>query len=90
MLVNQKGETMSDEDAQERIRRTIERTGKFILSCAENPKIGEVRFYAGLPFRVVRLVSFEEACRNRCADIWGAEVGIPDPDDFSFEVEVAD
>jgi hypothetical protein len=88
------GETMSDEDAQVLIRRTIERSGRFIMHAPNEPRPGEVQMYAGLPLRFVRFVTYEEAVADHklTTDIWKCEhtdVCI-DPDEFHFEVEVAD
>jgi hypothetical protein len=84
------GEQISDEVAQDMIRRTIERTGKFLLCSRVKPTLGEVQNYAGLPMRAVRHVSLEEAREHdeATADIW-KDVSFHD-DDFHFEVEVAD
>jgi hypothetical protein len=84
------GHQISDEDAQEMIRRTIEREGKFFLCAPVKPRIGEVHNYAGLPMRAVRYVSFEEAKAHAeaTADIWWN--GYCSKDDYHFEVEVAD
>jgi hypothetical protein len=87
-LINDQGKTMTFEQAHEAIRETIRRHGRFILSNPDPQQIGEVRDYAGLPMRVVRLVPTEEAFVERCPDIWG-EVWNGD-DEFYFEVEVAD
>jgi hypothetical protein len=88
------GHQISDEDAQVLIRRTFERTGKFIMHAPVEPILGEVQMYAGLPLRFVRFVTYEEAVADHAmtTDIWGCQhrdVCI-NPDEYHFEVEVAD
>lgn len=91
-LINKEtGDELSDTEAQERIRQTIARTGRFILfDDVSAPRIGQVEMYAGLPLRVVKFVTFEEAKANACEDIWGGEPKMFDPNACYFEVEVAD
>jgi hypothetical protein len=81
---------INDEIAQEMIRRTIERTGKFLLSASVKPTLGEVQNFGGLPMRVIRHVSFGEALAHAKAtsDIWLGDY--VDSEDFNFEVVVAD
>jgi hypothetical protein len=87
-LVNQEGGRMSYTTAQRRIAETFRRTGIFILGCPCPPQIGEVQTFAGLPMRVVRYCTIEEALENHQPDLWG-EVNLPS-DDAYFAVEVAD
>jgi len=89
-LVDDHGNTMEQAEAQARLQMTQERVGRIILGAPGAPQIGEVRDFAGLPFRVVRLVSLEEAQRDsdNLEDLWGE--GELDPEYSYFEVEVAD
>jgi len=90
-LVNlETDEVISNEQAQEWIRLTLERCGRLIMSAPVEPLIGEVQEFAGLPWRVVCHVSIEEAklYDTLTADIWGSEDF--DGQDFYFEVQVAD
>ena len=87
-LKHPSGATMTDEQAQQRIAETMRRTGVFILSSCYMPAVGEVRTFAGLPLRVVRASTYEEALRHQCADLWGP--ANLDPQDSYFVVEVAD
>lgn len=88
MIENKAGDLMENDEAQRRILATIERTGKFILSAPLQPRIGEVQDFSGLPMRCVRYTTYEAAVANACDDLWGHED--LDPEDFFFEVEVAD
>lgn len=86
---------MTDEQAQELIRQTIERVGKFILSHEIKPKIGQIQEFAGLPMRVVRYVSRDEAIEDdkKTRDLWGkypTPGNLPPEGLYFFEVEVAD
>jgi len=89
-LVDGDGNRMNLDEAQARLQLTLERVGRIILGVRGVPQIGELRDFAGLPFRVIRLVSFEEAQRysNKLADLWGE--GELDPEQTYFEVVVAD
>ena len=91
MPVERCGVTMTDEDAQDRLRRTIERCGRIVMACDGPVNIGDVQEYAGLPLRVVRFTTFEDAVKDQeqCGDIWG-ERNFLDPMSNYFEVEVAD
>lgn len=82
------GKIMTEEEAQEAIRETIRRHGRFILASVEKPPIGHVEEFAGLPMRLVRYVTQEEVYVERCADIWGENWNFVT--DFYFEVAVAD
>lgn len=82
-----RGDILSDEQAQEMIRRTIEQKGRFILHSPIKPTLGEVQNFAGLPMRMVRFVSYEDAKTNECPEIWRS--GLP-KGEYYFEVEVAD
>lgn len=90
-LINEAtGEMMSDEQAQELIRKTVHLAGRLILECPMDVPIGFVMEWAGLPFRAVRKVSFAEALADDklTGDLWGErEI---DEGGFYFEVEVAD
>jgi hypothetical protein len=81
---------MSDSEAQDKIRQTIDRHGSFILGCDTRPPIGSVQMYAGLPMRVVRHVTFAEAKAQEDRDIWPIVGPMEDFDGFYFEVVVAD
>lgn len=87
-MIDPEGNIRTDEEVQEMIRQTIERCGRFVLCAEVAPQIGEVQMFAGLPFRVVRFVSYQ-ACTDNAPDIWGADP-CHNPDHFHFEVEVAD
>lgn len=89
MMVDPDGNLVSDEEVQEMIRETINRTGRFILDSEIMEPVGTVQFWAGLPFRIVRQVTIEEHRENFCPDIWGPPEQL-DPNRFHFEVEVAD
>lgn len=89
LIERETGQVITDEQAQELIRETIKRTGRFILHAIVPPPIGEVQDFAGLPFRAGRLVTLEEAKENHCPDLWG-EWDPRNEDDVFFEVEVAD
>ncbi len=89
------GEEMTNEQVHELIRQTIERVGKFILSHEIQPAIGQIQEFAGLPMRVVRHVSRDEAIEDgaRTGDIWGlypTPENLPPEGLYFFEVEVAD
>lgn len=87
-LIHEDGMVMSNKEAQDKIRKTLQRHGKFILSAQCPPPIGYVAEFAGLPMRIVKFVSKQEAERLSDSDIWG-EVEW-DSDAFYFEVVVAD
>ena len=89
-LISDDGEVKTREEAQEMIRQTIERTGRFLLSSPIEPVPGEIRDFAGLPFRFVRFVTREEADADAAsvADIWGSTKA--NDNEYHFEVEVAD
>ena len=90
LVHNKLGLVMSDAEAQDRIRQVIARYGRFILNSSVKPHVGEIGFYAGLPLRMVRFVSFEEAKREECLDIWPPGLVPDDEDEYYFEVVVAD
>jgi hypothetical protein len=83
------GEIWDDEKAQAAIRETIQRCGRFVLGASLQPRIGEIQEFAGLPLKVTRYVSKEEANRDEdlTADIWQYRRSNYA---FYFEVEVAD
>jgi hypothetical protein len=87
-LISNNGDTMTVEQAHEAIRKTIELKGRFILSAEYEVHIGEIQTWAGLPMRVVRFATYQEAVENCVEDLWG-DLHI-DPECFFFEVEVAD
>ncbi len=91
-LINEDGRVMTEAEAQECVRRSIERFGCMILSAKVKPRIGEVQEFAGLPMRCAKFVSAEEGARFHFAtvDIWGAEHQPPNSNEFFFIVEVAD
>jgi hypothetical protein len=87
---------LTAEETQQRLRQVFELAGKIIFGHSSPPPIGEVRNFAGLPLRVVRLVSNEEAREyyKLTSGIW-IQVGLtgdpePVPGNTYFEVEVAD
>lgn len=87
MLIDDLGNTMTDEEAQEMIRETFARKGCFILSSPVQPRIGEVHKFAGLPMRVSGYCTYVDAVKNDEPE-WGQSA--LDPEDFYFYVEVAD
>ena len=91
-LINDDGRVFSQTEAQECIRRSIERFGCMILSADIKPRIGEVQVFAGLPMRCAKFVSAEEGARFHwdTVDIWGDEHQPPNSNEFFFVVEVAD
>lgn len=86
------GKKLSQKEAQKRIRKTIERTGRFLLSSPVEPSPGDIQEYAGLPMRFVRLVTQEEFEEHDAAtaDIWREVPPEAEEDCYHFEVEVAD
>ena len=88
-LVHSDGRKLTQSQAQEKIKLTIERMGYFFLSSDEKPKIGEVQMYAGLPMRAVRHLTYSEAKESSAMDIWESYAEL-DPLKYHFEVEVAD
>lgn len=84
------GELLDNAVAQERIRETIRRTGRFYMSAAIPPTIGSVQEFAGLPLKVTRFITYAEALVDEqlCGDLWGEAV--LQPEEFYFVVEVAD
>jgi hypothetical protein len=91
LVRDEDGATMTQTEAQDAIRRTIERTGRFILASIFTPEIGQVQDYAGLPMRVVRIVTHADAIehQNLTKDIWGDWPQVDDTEVY-FEVVVAD
>lgn len=89
-LVNEEGTAMPCSEAQERIRQSIERTGRFILGSDHAPYVGQVEQFAGLPFRVVRMINEAEAKADayKLRDLW--DDPFCSPHAHYFEVEVAD
>jgi hypothetical protein len=88
-IVSAEGEVWDDAKAQEAIRETIRRCGRFVMGAAERPAIGMIEEFAGLPLKVTGYVTPEEAHYDEdlCQDIW--HYGRSD-DPFYFVVEVAD
>ncbi len=84
------GTTITVEQGQDWIRQTFERTGRFIVSSRVPAEIGEIRYLADLPLRVMRTATYEEAVENAKAveDLWGSmEVNA---NEFYYDVVVAD
>lgn len=85
-IISDDGEIVSRDAAQDMVRRTIQRYGRFLMSADNPPSPGEVQNFAGLPLRVVRFVTEQEARAEHSPDIWGEWVDSA----YHFEVEVAD
>jgi len=85
-IISEEGEVVDKEQAQEMVRQTIERFGRFLMGADSLPSPGQIQSFAGLPLRMVRFVTEQEARREHCPDIWGEWVDSA----YHFEVEVAD
>ena len=85
------GLEISEQEGQDRIRRTIERMGYFVLGADCPVKLGDVQEWCGLPMRVVRFITEEEAKKHDegCRDIWFDELFFIHCVHY-FVVEVAD
>lgn len=90
-MLERAGVTLTDDEAQNKLRQTIDRCGRIVMAAHGPVDIGQTQTFAGLPLRVVRLTTYEDAVKDQemCADIWGERTFL-DPLDCYFEVEVAD
>jgi hypothetical protein len=90
LIVSEKGRFIPDAVAVKMIGETIQRCGRFVMETKKTPQIGQIGNLAGLPMRVVKIISYADAAKDFeiNEEIWGPYDHRPN--DAYFEVEVAD